>query len=75
MDTAPTVLTTFTLQKNANDGNGFLDTNATCSIGVGGNTCQAASPSVGFSAGDLAMTSVTGAAGAGGRASVSWRCR
>lgn len=75
MDTAPTVLTTFTLQKNANDGNGFLNTNATCSIGVGGNACQATSPSVAFSPGNLAMTSVTGAAGAGGRASVSWRCR
>jgi hypothetical protein len=75
MDTAPTVLTTFTLQRNANDGNGFLNTNASCSIGVGGNACQAASPSVTFAAGDLAMTNVTGAAGAGGRASVSWRCR
>ena len=75
MDTAPTVLTVFTLQRNANDGNGFLNTNATCQIGVGGTVCQAASPSVAFAAGDLAMTSVTGAAGAGGRASVSWRCR
>jgi hypothetical protein len=75
MDTAPTVLTVFTLQRNANDGNGFLNTNATCQIGVGGTVCQAASPSVAFAAGDLAMTSVTGAAGAGGRASVSWRCK
>jgi hypothetical protein len=75
MDTAPTVLTTFTLQKNANDGLGFQDTNATCSIGVGGNACQAVTPSVSFAAGNLAMTNVTGAAGAGGRASVSWRCR
>ena len=75
MDTAPTVLTTFTLQRNANDGNGFVNTNATCSIGVGGNTCQASAPSVTFAAGDLAMTNVTGAAGAGGRASVSWRCK
>jgi hypothetical protein len=74
MDTAPTVLTIFTLQKNANDGNGFLNTSATCSIGVGGTACQAASPSVTFAAGDLAMTSVTGAAGAGGRASISFRC-
>lgn len=75
MDTAPTVLTIFTLQRNANDGNGFLNTNATCQIGVGGTVCQAASPSVAFAAGDLAMTNVTGAAGAGGRASVSWRCK
>jgi hypothetical protein len=75
MDTAPTVLTIFTLQRNANDGVGFLNTSATCQIGVGGNTCQAASPSVAFAAGDLAMTSVTGAAGAGGRASVSFRCK
>ena len=75
MDTSPTVLTVFTLQKNANDGNGFLNTNATCSIGVGGNACQAPSPSVAFAADDLAMTSVTGAAGAGGRASISFRCR
>ncbi len=74
MDTAPTVLTIFTLQRNINDGTGFLDTNATCQIGVGGTTCQAVSPSVTFAAGDLAMTSVTGAAGAGGRASVSFRC-
>jgi hypothetical protein len=42
---------------------------------VGGNTCQASAPSVAFAAGDLAMTNVTGAAGAGGRASVSWRCK
>jgi hypothetical protein len=75
MDTAPTVLTIFTLQKNVNDNNGFLNTNATCTIGVGGTACQAASPSVAFAAGDLAMTSVTGAAGAGGRASISFRCK
>ena len=75
MDTSPTVLTIFTLQRNGNDGNGFLDTNATCQIGVGGNVCQAVSPTVAFAAGDLAMTNVTGAPGAGGRASVSFRCR
>jgi hypothetical protein len=75
MDTAPTVFTVFTLQKNANDGNGFLNTDATCSIGVGGTACQASALAVSFAAGDLAMTNVTGAAGAGGRASVSWRCR
>jgi hypothetical protein len=40
MDTAPTVLTVFTLQRNANDGNGFLKTNATCQIGVGGRSAR-----------------------------------